>query len=443
MKRKKTLLIIGGAIVLLLIIKVMVGGSTREAEQSRVAVEPVTRGTLTEIVDASGSIQPEVKVTISSDVSGEIIELLVREGDPVKEGQLLCKIDPDLVEANLSRQEAALNSARANLANARARAAQTKAQFIATEQSYNRTKKLHDQGAISQQEYENAVSSYEMGKADVLAATESVNASSYNVKSAEASVSEARENVGRTSLYSPMDGTVSMLSAEKGERVVGSEMTQGTVIMQIADLEVMEAKVDVNESLIPRVQEGDTAFIEVDAYLGRKFMGVVTEISQSPNTTGSNVDQVTNYPVKIRLLRTSYEDLIEADRPYLSPIRPGMSASVEIHTETANNVLQVPIEAVTTRNDTAAKDGISRFDLTTDDDEEELEDMECVFVVNNGVAHLRLVETGIQDSYNMEIKSGLEEGDEVVVSPYEMVSRKLFNRDKVTVSDKSDLFTED
>jgi len=441
MKKKRVIIIVVSVVVLLLLLVVFKGGGGKDGIL-KVAVAEVERTDITEMVDASGRIQPETELKISADVSGEIIELQVKEGDQVTQGQLLCKINPDLVEAALNRAEASLNSSRASLANARARLAQTEAQFIATESTYKRTKKLRDSGAISTAEFESAESSYLMGKADVEAAKQSVNASGYNVKSAEATVKEAKDNLGRTSIFSPMNGTVSALFKEEGERVVGNSMMEGSVIMHIADLEVMEANVEVNENLIPRVALGDTAYIEVDAFLGRKFKGIVTEISQSPTTSGMNVDQVTNYPVTIQLLRDSYEDLINEATPYLSPFRPGMSTAVEIRTNFVSNTIAVPVEAVTARNDTASKNRFEKLDqaLGTTEVPEELEDFDCVFVVVDGQVQIRKVEAGIQDNDHREIISGLKEGEKVVVSPYNAVSQQLSNRDRVRVVDKNQVF---
>ena len=446
-KKKRLYFILGGAVLLLLLIAVIKNSGDSESGSKgsfKVAVAETSVETITETVDANGQIQPEVVVHISSDVSGQIIELLVKEGDKVEAGDLLCKINPDLFESGLRRAEAGLNSARANLANSKARLAQVKAQFIATEQNYKRNKKLFDQDAISQSEWETAQSTFEMGKADVNAAEETVNASNYTVKSSEATVMEAQDNLKRTSIYSPISGTVSALFQEQGESVVGTAQMQGTTIMDVANLTRMEADVEVNENDIVRLELGDTANIEVDAYLGRKFKGIVTEIANSATSSGRNVDQVTNFSVKIRLLEKSYQDLIKADRPHLSPFRPGMSTTVEILTETANDVLAVPIEAVTTREDTSSNARRFKFkaadEETSNGDGKTDEPLTCVFVSREGKAILTLVETGVQDSRVIEIKSGLQAGDKVVISPYDIVSQKLRNRDKIKETKKSELF---
>lgn len=442
--RRRLWWIIGGGMLLLVVIAV-VKGQAGSGDKIAVTTKKVKRSTITETVDASGKIQPELEVKISADVSGELIELSVKEGDKVAKGQVLARINPDLVQSSVNRAEAAVNSARANLANSKARLAQVKATFVSTEASYNRNKKLYDEGAISTAEWETAIAQYEGGKADVIAAEETVNANHYSVLSSVASLKEAQDNLGRTTLVSPIDGTVSKLLKEEGERVVGTAQMEGTTIMHIANLTVMEADVEVNENDIVRVSLGDTAYIEVDAYQNRKFKGIVTEIANSANNSGSNIDQVTNFPVKIRLLQSDYQDLVEPDKAHLSPFRPGMSANVEIHTETVVDALVVPIEAVTTREDTSARkkgggkwrelvDGESSDDDEAEEDEEPLE---CVFVLREKTVHLVAVETGVQDTRHIHVKSGLEEGWEIVVGPFNAVSQKLYNRDKVTVESSS------
>lgn len=438
-KGKKKWFWIGG-VVLLIIIVVVASGDGGSGKGYQVTSDTVVKHNITEIVEASGKIQPETEVVISADVSGEIIELMVKEGDKVKQGDLLCKINPDLIESALNRQEAALNQARANLAMSKARLAQAEARFISTEAIYQRTKKLKDQGAVSQQEFETAESNWQVGKADIIAAQETVNGNMYSVRSAEASRKEAADNLGRTSIFAPMDGTVSRLSVEKGERVVGTGQMSGTEIMTIAHLDVMEAEVSVNESNIIRVKMGDTALIEVDAYLGRKFKGLVTEIANSANSGVGGTDQVTNFTVKVRILPKSYSDLMDPDNPHRSPFYPGMSSTVEIRTETAMNVIAVPVESVTTREDTTREvkeePGQGNQWGPPQPEPEEDPDAEqfiCVFVVNNGEAELRVVETGIQDTEFIHIKSGIEAGEEVITGDFEAVSKELMNGSKIRV----------
>jgi len=400
--------------------------------------------TISETVVANGKIQPETEVVISSEVSGKILELPFKEGAQVKEGDLLVKINPDLAQAALDRAEAALNSARANKANADARLLQAEAQFRNNQIVFDRNQKLLDQGAISQADFDNVRASYETAEAEVLAARESVRASQFSVESAKASVKEARDSYSRTTIYAPMDGTISSLSAEVGEQVVGAMQMTGTEIMRVANLEVMEVLAEVNESDIVRVSFGDTANIEVDAYVDRKFKGLVTEIANSAKTSGLSADQVTNFEVKIRILASSYEDLVDSTQSNLSPFRPGMNATVEVNTDRVDGALTVPIESITTRTDTSSakkRSGVDR--LMGDSDSENNESFTCVFLIDGEKVQLQVVETGIQDDTNIEIKNGLDEGQLVVSGPYDAVSQKLMPGDKVEVVSKEDLYKKD
>ncbi|MFC2107724.1 efflux RND transporter periplasmic adaptor subunit, partial [Bacteroidota bacterium] len=329
----------------------------------------------------------------------------------------------------------------ANLANARARLAQSEAQFINARLSYNRNKTLHDQEVISDADFDAAKSNFEVAKADVEAAKQSVNSAEFGVQSANASLKEANENLTKTLITAPNAGTISRLSVEKGERVTGaSQFSAGTEIMRIANLNAMEANVEVNENDIVRVAMGDTCEIEVDAYLNKKFIGEVIEIATSANTAGVSVDQVTNFDVKIRIYRDSYIDLIPEDNPNFSPLRPGMSATVEIQTETSHNLLTVPIQAVTTRADTTEKkDEMAMKDEELIDDEV----LEVVFLYVDGKAKMQVVKTGIQDNKHIIITEGLEAGQEIITGPYRAVSKRLKDGDEVKVVDKDDLFTED
>jgi HlyD family secretion protein len=420
-----------------------------------VTIEKVEKRSITELVSANGKIQPEVEVKISSDVSGEIVELFVKEGDQVKKGDLLCKINPLIYESNSSRMVATLNGAKANLSNAKSRLEQIKASFVNAEASYLRNKKLFDQGAISQSDFDIAKATYEGAKADVKGAEDNIDASEYNVKSTEASLKEANDNLAKTNIYSPVNGTVSKLNKEKGERVVGTAQMEGTEIMRLANLNEMEVSVDVNENDIVRVHNGDTSLIEVDAYLDRKFKGIVTEIANSANTTGVTAEQVTNFTVKIRILQESYKDLMN-DKS-VSPFRPGMSATVDVQTKRASNILTVPIQSVTTRTDSTAFEGKEKKGKEDNEDEGEivisdskdkskeakapLKVEECVFVMNDGKAKMVKVKTGIQDNSYIEIVSGLKEGDEVVSGPYSAIAKQLKDGAAIKKVDKSELFT--
>ncbi|HEX8516784.1 MAG TPA: efflux RND transporter periplasmic adaptor subunit [Bacteroidia bacterium] len=421
-----------------------------------VTLENTKKRNLTEMVSANGKIQPEVEVKISSDVSGEIVELFVKEGDHVKKGDLLCKINPLIYESNSSRMVATLNASKANLSNAKARLEQIKAAFVNAEASYLRNKKLFESGAISQSDYDIAKATYEGAKADVKGAEDNVDASEYNVKSTEASLKEANDNLAKTNIYSPVNGTISKLNKEKGERVVGTAQMEGTEIMRLANLNEMEVSVDVNENDIVRVHNGDTSLIEVDAYIERKFKGIVTEIANSANTTGVTAEQVTNFTVKIRILQESYADLMN-DRN-VAPFRPGMSATVDIQTKKANNVLTVPIQSVTTRADSSAfenkegrdagKDEEGDDDIVVKDEKDRSADApkeqvkieECVFIMNEGKAKLVKVKTGIQDNNYIEIKDGLKEGDQVVSGPYSAIAKLLKDGTAIKKVEKNELF---
>jgi HlyD family secretion protein len=439
---KKAFIIIAVGLLALTGVITMKGCSKSGATE--VTTEKAIKRTIIETVSANGKIQPEVEVKISPDVPGEIVELRVKEGDHVKKGDLLLKIKPDAYASNYERMVATLNTAKANLSNSRARLAQVKAQFNNTESTYNRTKKLYDQGAVSQAEFDAAKAQYEAAKADLIATEESVNAAAYSVESAAASVKEANENLSKTSIYAPVSGTISKLNVELGERVVGTSQMAGTELLRIANLNEMEVSVDVNENDIVRVHLNDTALIEVDAYLERQFKGIVTEIANSANTNGVAVDQVTNFTVKIRILRESYQDLVPDQST--SPFRPGMSATVDIQTKTAKNVISVPIQAVTTRSDTAAVDekrgertNAEHDDIVVKDEKEEKGNAkreeskpeECVFVYADGAAKLVKVKTGIQDNNYIQVISGIKEGDEVITGPYGAVSKILKNGTEV------------
>ncbi len=446
-KNKKIWLYIAAAIVLVVII-VLVIKKSQTSTGIKVATEIVETRTIVETVSANGKIQPAKDIKISPYISGEVVKLFVKEGDFVQKGDQLAKIDPEIYISTYEKIDASLKTAQANEASAKARLAQSKAQYVKAQLDFNRSKTLWEKEVISDADFEAAQSSYEVAKADVEAAEESYKSSQFQVSSARASLREAKENLNRTSIYAPNDGTVSKLNVEVGERVTGaSQFSAGTEIMRIANLDILEVNVEVNENDIVRVSLFDTATIEVDAYLDHVFKGVVTEIATSANTTGVSVDQVTNFDVKITMLKESYEDLIKADDPIPSPFRPGMSATVEIQTETANNVLTVPIQAVTTRADTTGrvksnrekreeKMGKEEDKLTKDKEEVH----EYVFVYNEGIAKLTKVKTGVQDNTYIEITEGLAEGDKVITAPYRAVSKTLKNGDIVEEVKKEDLF---
>ena len=437
MKKYKVLLILAAVLLVIIIVAALSGDSN---DTIKVSTQAAKRVTITETVAANGRVQPAIDVKISSDVSGEIIELAVEEGDQVNKGDLLVKINPDIYISALNRAEASLNSGKANLANAEARLIQVKAVFDNAKKNFDRNEKLFEEGAISQSEYDQILSNFKSAEADVEASKQSVESSRYSVQSAAASVKEARDNLKRTTIYAPESGTVSALNVEQGERVVGTAQMEGTEMMRIANLNIMEVHVDVNETDIIRVGKGDTALIEVDAFLGKEFKGVVTEIANAANSSGVNVDQVTNFAVKIRMIAESYADLMKDLKTNQAPFRPGMSATVEIETETARNVVAVPIEAVTTREDTSTKKMDYKARMSAKEKNENKEPFECVFVAVDGKANLRVVKTGIQNTEYIRILEGIEEGDKVITGPYSVVSRKLANNDDIEVTEKQKLF---
>ncbi|MEI6749538.1 MAG: efflux RND transporter periplasmic adaptor subunit [Bacteroidales bacterium] len=458
MQKRKNLIRIGIGILILVIIGFALArkkGWLGSESVTKVSAELVTKRTIIESVSANGKIEPEVEVKLSPDVSGEVIELYVKEGDKINAGDLLAKINPELYISSYDRSVAMVNTQRANLANSNARLSQVKSQFINAKSTFDRNDILYKQQTISQAEYDGAKAAFEVAKAEVNAAEETVKAADYSVKSADASVKESKENLSKTSIYAPVSGTISKLNIEKGERVAGaSQFSSGTEILRIANLASMQVNVSVNENDIVRVHLNDTALIEVDAYLNRKFKGIVTEISTSANVQGVSADQVTNFEVKIRILPDSYKDLLKSGQENLSPFRPGMSATVDIQTKTVQNVLTVPIQSVTTRSDTTDNkpkneektDNEGENIVSSQTDESKKKDIsfkEYVFVLENGTAKMVVVKTGIQDNTNIEILSGLKEKQEVITGPYRAVTKKLKDGDVVKKVDKKDLFTEE
>ena len=449
-KSFKYLIIATVILIIIAIIGKRLGWFGNENE-FEINTEKATKRTIVEIITANGKIQPETEVKISSDVSGEIVELNVKEGDEVIKGDLLLKIKPDTYISGIERMEASLNSSKANFANSKARLAQVEAQFTQTELTFNRNKKLFEQGAISQSYFDNANSAYEMGKADVEAAKQTVVAADYSIKSAEASLKEANENLIKTSIYAPMSGTISKLSVEFGERVVGTMQMTGTELLRIANLNIMEVKVDVNENDIVHVKFNDTATIEIDAYTDQKFKGMVTSIANSSSSTSTSIvstDQVTNYEVKIRILPESYQNLIPKNNPKYYPFRPGMSATVDIQTKIERAVLSIPIQSVTTRID-STKNKINKMLKKANEEQiEKKEDSEYKeyifkFESNTNTVSMIKVKTGIQDNNYIQIISGVNENDEVVSAPYSVISKKLKDKSKVKKVPPEELFSSD
>jgi HlyD family secretion protein len=420
MKSNKILKILLPAVVVLLIIAIIgkKQGWFGKAAMVKVAVEMAEKRTIIETITANGKIQPEKEVKLTPDVSGEIVELTIKEGDQVQKGQLLLRIKPDTYISQRDRSMAAISSARARLA-------QAEAQFIQADLSFKRNKQLYSEQTISKSDYEQSEASYSVAKAEV-------DAAKFSVTSAEASLKEANENLTKTSIYAPMTGTISMLLVELGERVAGTNLMAGTEMLRVADLSRMEAQVEVNENDIVRVKLGDTALIEVDAYLDKKFRGIVTEIANSAKTTGVSADQVTNFDVKILVVPESYADLTEGGKT--NPFRPGMSATVEIQTNIKEDILTVPIQSVTTRTDTTK---VNAGKTRKDDEIRTL-----VFITDGKYALARDVKTGIQDNNYIEIVSGIKDSVKVISAPFSAISKKLSDSTLVEILKKEELFRE-
>ena len=416
MKNNKILKILLPIVAVLLIFAIIgkKQGWFGKAMTVKVSVENAEKRLLVETITANGKIQPEKEVKISPDVAGEIVELTVKEGDDVVKGQLLCRIKPDIYVSQRDRSLAAISSARA-------RQAQSEAQFVQADLSFKRSKQLFDAQTVSKSDFEQAQASYTVAKSEV-------DAAKFSVISAEASLKEANENLQKTSIYAPMTGTVSMLLVERGERVVGTSMMTGTEMMRVADLSRMEAQVQVNENDIVKVTLGDTALIEVDAYLDQKFKGVVTEIANSAKTTGVSADQVTNFDVKILVLPESYKRLVDAGDK--NPFRPGMSASVDIQTSSKADIITVPIQSVTTRTDTTK--------ISTTVSSKEIRTL--VFITDGKYALAKDVKTGIQDNSYIEIESGISVNDRVISAPFSAISKKLSDSTLIEVVKKEELF---
>jgi HlyD family secretion protein len=444
-KRRNRIIIIG---LLLVVAGLIAFGAIRSQRPrgTKVETEKVETRTIREMVSASGKVFPQTEVKISSDVSGEIVELFVEEGDSVIQGQLLAKIDPEVVKSQVERGDANLNSTKAQLANARsqvensiAQKEQIQAQLVNAREIHRRNEELKKDGVISEADFDASLSNVQAleanlrsAEASIKAAKESVRSSEYQVKSAEATLKELKTSLIRTSIFAPSSGIISRLDVEQGERVVGTIQMTGTEMMRIANLNAMEVRVEVSENDIPRVSIGDEVAIEVDAYIDRTFRGTVTQIANSAvnvstTTAALTNDQVTNFEVRINIDPASYQDLVSPTQRY--PFRPGMSATVEINTETLEEVISIPIQAVTTRE---KEDKKGKEDILEDDI------MEVVFVVKGDTVHMQQVKTGIQDDSYIRVIEGLELGDEVVTGPYNAVARVLEAGEAVIVENEDE-----
>ena len=421
MSKKKLIIIISIVVVLLI---VLIGGKKagwfgNQGNFKEVEVKKVELIDIIETVSATGKIQPEIEVKLSSEVSGEIIELPIVEGQQVKKGDLLVRVNPDIYQSNLNRSQATLQNVKAGLEQAEATLREASA-------SYERNKNLFEKGVISKADWDRSVAAYETAQA-------SRNSAYYSVQSAGATVKEATDNLNRTTIYAPMSGTISLLNVEIGERVVGTQQMAGTEILRVANLSNMEVEVDVNENDIVKLEIGDSTIVEVDAYLKKEFKGIVTEIANSA-AGALTADQVTNFKVKVRILEESYQDLLKNKSEFYSPFRPGMTATVDVITDKRDKTVAVPISAIVIKTDTSSikKPMGEKMESGTKTVETE-EKFECVFVKNKDEAKLKVVKTGIQDDTNIEIISGLEEGDEIITGPYNVVSKTLSSGDKIEV----------
>lgn len=447
-KSSNKLLFILGGVVIFLILFAIIGkskGWVGKKKELEVEVGLAEKGTVIEKVSASGSVQPVVEVKLSSEVSGEIIQLAIEEGDSVSKGDFLLKIRPDNFESILERTKANLNQQKANLADAQARLARAEATYKRSKLEFDRQKKLYDEKVISSADYELSDANFKIALQDLESAKQSVEAARFVVASSQASVNEASENLRLTRITAPMNGIVSKLSMELGETVLGTSQMQGTEILRIADLSSMEVRVDVNENDIIRISLGDTAIIDVDSYsyMDKKFKGVVTQIANSANTKVTS-DAVTEFEVRIQILNSSYADLTK-DKGIKYPFRPGMTASVDIITETKKDILTVPLAAVTTRKLGASEEGEEGEqpeNQNTDAKAEETllnqEIEEVIFKMVEGKAVKTVVKTGISDFDKIEIVEGLAEGEKVISGPFLAVSKRLKDGDDVKEMEKGE-----
>jgi len=440
------------AVLILVIIVMIIFKTSGKDEGTKVSTEKVVKRTIIETVNASGKIFPEIEVKVSPDISGEIIELNVEEGDSVRKGQVLARIYADIYSTQRDQASAGVNQSQAQVANSTAQLGALKATLDQAQVTYNRQKQLLDEKIISRAEFEQADQSLKTSRAQYNAAVAGIRGTQASVQSARAQLARANKDVTRATLVAPMDGVVSLLAVKKGERVVGTAQMAGTEMLRVADMNLIELRVDVGENDIPKVHLGDSAIIEVDAYSKRKFKGLVTKIASS-NTGAAQAGQlsssteVTNYKVHIRLLPETYKDLFDPSKPKSFPFRPGMNASADIQTKTHENVLAISINAVTTRekNSEVLKTKGKNADSNEEDSPTTADDeiVEVVFVLqkDNTVKKVK-VKTDIQDINHIEIISGLKVGDEVITGPYNIISKTLKEGDKVKVAPKEKLFTD-
>ncbi|WP_379083939.1 efflux RND transporter periplasmic adaptor subunit [Pedobacter sp. UC225_65] len=448
MKLKHILIGIGVLLVIILAAKFtgLIGGEQIE----KVTVDKAAEKKVVETVTASGKIQPETEVKLSSEVSGEVTELSVKEGDVVKKGQLLCKVRPDVLQSGYERAVASYNSQKASVASSEQQLVQSQANFINAEATYKRNVELFNKKVISASEFDAAKAAYLTAKATLASAKENVTGAKFGLEQSGANVKEAGANLAKTTIYSPVDGVVSKLSIELGDRILGTSQNAGTEIMRISNLTTMEVNVDVNENDINRVNVGDSAVVEIDAFADKKFKGIVTEIassSTSVGTTNTSVDQVTNFSVKVRLLADSYSSVKGGAKTLPSPFRPGLSATVDIESETVTS-LAIPIQAVFTSNKDKSTDPMANAgnDQNQDKQKNKLNDKtvkQFVYLFDSKTSTVKQAEvtTGIQNDQYIIVKTGLKAGQEIVTGPYSAIQNKLKDNMKVEKTTKDKLFT--
>ena len=438
-KTTKYILISVAVLIVLLVVGKMTG-IIGKPQLTQVAVEKAESRDINETVSASGKIKPHVEVKISPEVSGEVVELPIKEGDVVKKGQLLCRIRPDILKSGYDRAVASYNTQKASVGNSSQMLKQSQATFANQESIYKRSKELFDKKVLTVAEFEQAKANYEGARASLEAAKQNVIGSTYGLAQSSASVKEAQDNLAKTTIYAPVDGVVSKLSIELGERVLGTQQFAGTEIMTISDLSKIDVNVDVNENDINRIGVGNTAQIEIDAFLGKKFDGQVIEIGSSANVVGTNADQVTNFTVKVRITAQSYLDLLKKNAENHSPFRPGLTATVDINTNHVK-ALSVPIQSVTTRDE---KKATPTADANKDDKKTTIAppSKQYVFVFSAGKVKKVEVTTGIQDDTYIQVLSGLKGGEEVVSAPFAAISKTLNDGMVVEKVEKSKLFSD-
>jgi HlyD family secretion protein len=446
-KSLKWLLIIVGILAVLFVGAKMLGGSSKTG--TKITAEKSQKRTIIETVNASGKVYPEVEVKISPDISGEIVELNVQEGDSVKKGQVLARIYADIYSSQRDEAAARVTQSQATVANSEANLNALKAQLDQAKLTYDRYKGLHDEKVISDAEFEQYQTQYRTAQSQYNAAQQNIRSLRAATQSTRTSLEAANKNLGRTVLVSPMNGVISSLSVKKGERVAGNSFALGTEMMRVAEMDVMEVRVDVGENDIVKVSIGDSADIEVEAYNNRKFRGIVTQIASSTKTAQTATGDVTNYEVRIRIDPSSYNDLIDPSKPKKFPFRPGMNASADIKTKRKDNVVSVPIAAVAARvkgSDKSVADEKKEKEKGKDPNAEEVnisgdELEEVVFVIKqDGTVEKRTVTTGIQDMNFIEITTGLKEGEQIVTAPFDAVNKTMKSGDKVNIVTKDKLF---